>query len=306
MHATVLQGRTNVSALLGVFTAVLMIPLLLGVASVQPDFAVDSSQRVPPTAQPLDAGTTESESTLPSWRTASVHSASHRHSVVHAQPTARSLAAITDPSLGTHSEQPESSGPAQEENQLLFDASQFDTTVSIDTSGNTSIANLGVTAQLQVVTPTDNSVATEYTWQDGAHERRVTLVPDLVAQPSAKNSEADNVVRAGLDESIVKQAAWHQEQATHPVFRFESGALATLPGGVVLVLDATWTQADVAQFFASQGIAPDSVRNLAIATNAFLIDTEPGFPSLELANALAGLNGVVISSPDWSTEIEFY
>ena len=38
--------------------------------------------------------------------------------------------------------------------------------------------------------------------------------------------------------------------------------------------------------------------------NGFLVETEPGFPSLELANALASQDGVVMSSPNWWTEIE--
>ena len=33
--------------------------------------------------------------------------------------------------------------------------------------------------------------------------------------------------------------------------------------------------------------------------NGFLVETEPGFPSLELANALAAQAGVWVSSPNW-------
>ena len=38
--------------------------------------------------------------------------------------------------------------------------------------------------------------------------------------------------------------------------------------------------------------------------NGFLVQTEPGFPSLELANELAAQEGVVISSPNWWREVE--
>ena len=38
--------------------------------------------------------------------------------------------------------------------------------------------------------------------------------------------------------------------------------------------------------------------------NGFLIETEPGFPSLELANALVDQDGLLISSPNWWTEVE--
>ena len=39
------------------------------------------------------------------------------------------------------------------------------------------------------------------------------------------------------------------------------------------------------------------------AINAFFVETEPGFPSLNLANELAEQEGVLISSPNWRTEV---
>ena len=38
--------------------------------------------------------------------------------------------------------------------------------------------------------------------------------------------------------------------------------------------------------------------------NGFFVETEPGFPSLELANTLAGQDGVILSSPNWAREVE--
>ena len=38
--------------------------------------------------------------------------------------------------------------------------------------------------------------------------------------------------------------------------------------------------------------------------NGFVVKTEPGFPSLELANELAARDGVLISSPNWWREVE--
>ena len=43
---------------------------------------------------------------------------------------------------------------------------------------------------------------------------------------------------------------------------------------------------------------------LALIQNGFLIETGPGFPSLELANPLADQSGLLISSPNWWTEVE--
>ena len=97
---------------------------------------------------------------------------------------------------------------------------------------------------------------------------------------------------------------WLHSDGAEPVFRTESGALMTLPGGVVLVLDASWDEATVEGFFAEHGIARSSVTEQSFGANAFLVDTEPGFPSLELANTLAVQDGVRISSPNWRREVE--
>ena len=88
------------------------------------------------------------------------------------------------------------------------------------------------------------------------------------------------------------------------MFRSDSGSIVTLPGGVLLVLDGEWSQTRVDTFFAGQGIAANGVEQQGFVPNAFLIETAPAFPSLELANVLADEEGVVISSPNWRTEVE--
>ena len=77
----------------------------------------------------------------------------------------------------------------------------------------------------------------------------------------------------------------------------------TLPGGVLLVLDPSWTGSEVKRFFSGNGIKASRVTELGFAENAYFVETEPGFPSLQLANTLAGEEGVVISSPNWTTEV---
>ena len=78
----------------------------------------------------------------------------------------------------------------------------------------------------------------------------------------------------------------------------------TLPGGVLLALDADWDESQVADFFDRHGIEADRVSELGFIPNGFVVDTEPGFPSLELANALAGEDGVLVSSPNWWREVQ--
>ena len=142
-----------------------------------------------------------------------------------------------------------------------------------------------------------------YTWQDGEHTRRVYLQPDLVLQDPADNTSEDVVVRAGRMENVVQRTARHGEQDTLPVFRSASGSIMTLPGGVLLVFDEQWDQRRINTFVATNGIAKGSIRALDFTPNAFFIDTAPGLPSLELANALAAEEGVVIASPNWRREV---
>ena len=142
-----------------------------------------------------------------------------------------------------------------------------------------------------------------YTWQDGARTGRAFLQPNLVVQQSADNSAEDVIVRAGAADSIVERTARHDGKDTLPVFHDESGSLMTLPGGVLLVLDEQWGMGQVNAFFASNGIAKSSVEAMSIAPNAFFIETAPGLPSLNLANALAAEDGVQISSPNWRREV---
>ncbi len=106
------------------------------------------------------------------------------------------------------------------------------------------------------------------------------------------------------EDSIVRKQARHGQDA-RPVFRSESGGgLMTLPGGVLLVLDPEWDQSKVEAFLTRNGISTERVSDLGFLRNGFMVETEPGFPSLELANELASQQGVVVSSPNWWREVE--
>lgn len=142
-----------------------------------------------------------------------------------------------------------------------------------------------------------------YTWQDGDVTRQVRLQVDLVSVEDYLNiAEGDIVTRSGG--GAVVKATGITEGESQPVFRSESGHLMSLPGGVVLFLDPEWETSEVNAFFTANSIALHSVSNLGEVPNAFLVKTEPGLASLELANALANLNGVEVSSPNWWMESE--
>ena len=144
-----------------------------------------------------------------------------------------------------------------------------------------------------------------YTWQDGEHTRQVRLVRLLVVQSSGENTEDDQVVAHSGARSIVIRQDRHTREDSEPVFVSEvGGGFMTLPGGVLLALDPDWGESRTNRFFSDNGIKLSRVSTRAFSDNAFFVETEPGMPSLELANELATQKGVLISSPNWAREAE--
>ena len=141
-----------------------------------------------------------------------------------------------------------------------------------------------------------------YAWQDGDRTMTARLQTDLVVEKDSGGLPRDVVPADEGGSNVVRSADGQSKSDTLPVFRSESGALMTLPGGVLLVLSSEWSQAETNAFFTNNGIKMDRVSELDYAANGFFVETEPGFPSLDLANALAAQDGVEISSPNWGRE----
>ena len=138
-----------------------------------------------------------------------------------------------------------------------------------------------------------------YTWQDGDRTLTVLLQDDLtVTQHGDIASKEDITARTTRSDTVDKAAS-----AGLPVFRSQSGSLMTLPGGVLLALDETWGRTETDAFFSGNGIEPERVSELDYSTNGFFVETDPGFPSLELANVLAEQDGVRVSSPNWRRDL---
>ena len=143
-----------------------------------------------------------------------------------------------------------------------------------------------------------------HTYEDGDRTVRVVLQDDLVLQKNSAVTPSDSVLVKGSAQSIIKKGS-DGGQDSLPVFRSESGGgLMTLPGGVLLSLDPKWDKAQVDKFFSDNNISPEQVSELGFLQNGFLVETEAGFPSLDLANELAAKDGVAISSPNWWNEVE--
>ncbi len=148
--------------------------------------------------------------------------------------------------------------------------------------------------------PLPSTQGVVYTWEDGDRTLQARLQVALTVTKDGGIGSRETIVRSDAGSTTA------QKSAGQPVFRSPSGALMTLPGGVLLVLDAAWDQAAVDDFFVRNQIGVSRVSELGWLPNGFFVDTEPGFPSLNLANALAGQDGVVLSSPNWRTESTLY
>ena len=142
-----------------------------------------------------------------------------------------------------------------------------------------------------------------YTWQDGDRTMTVKLQADLVVEKDSGGLPRDVVPAGEGGTNVVRSADGQSKSDILPVFRSESGGLMTLPGGVLLVLNSEWSQAETNAFFSHNGIKMGRVSELDYVANGFFVETEPGFPSLDLANALAVQDGVEISSPNWGREV---
>ena len=145
-----------------------------------------------------------------------------------------------------------------------------------------------------------------YTWQDGDRTLKAVLQAAPVAQEAetAAGASEDYAVTKGEVDSIVRKQS-ELGSGGQPVFRSESGGeLMTLPGGIILALDPEWDQDAVEKFFSRNGISLERASELDFLDNGFFVETEPGFPSLDLANDLAGQEGVILSSPNWAREVE--
>ena len=139
-----------------------------------------------------------------------------------------------------------------------------------------------------------------YTWQDGDRTITALLQEDLTVDGNGRITEREPTGQGS--ESGIGQRDENEDPAA-PVFRSNSGSLMTLPGGVMLALDETWTKEQTDAFFQRNSIETSRVSRLDYLANGFFIETGPGFPSLNLANSLAQQDSVIASSPNWSQEV---
>ena len=161
-----------------------------------------------------------------------------------------------------------------------------------------------------------------YTYRDGERTLKVVLQEDMVMSKEewVKLVDTDDIVaevgeativrlRSEDDDddpngptSVVSASTVMRTTNSQPVFRSQSGGLMALPGGVIVIFDEAWDSDRAMDFFAAEGIEVDRVTPLRLI-NSYLVETDPGFPSLNLAHQLANHPGVDVSTPNWWREV---
>jgi hypothetical protein len=169
--------------------------------------------------------------------------------------------------------------------------------------------------------PAAPALARSLSWHDGQGRREVWVNPRLLAEfPSEGVTSAVSRIeprarpvpsRGGariweVDDSSQVLARIRREQPgsrVSPVLHdvpSPASAKRALPGNVIVQLDPAWNPAAVDGWIAKRGLRV--VRKLPVTGNAYLVASEPGLPSLELANALASEGQVRAAYPDWWQE----
>ena len=136
----------------------------------------------------------------------------------------------------------------------------------------------------------------------------VFLQEDLTADEGGKitnQSSVQPVTVAGKGQFTTRDSGTDitDEEPAYPVFLSQLGQAMTLPGGVLLALDPAWTKVRTDAFFRNNGVSSANISELVYLADGFFIETEPGFHSLYLTNALAVLDGVETAGPNLQREL---
>ena len=114
----------------------------------------------------------------------------------------------------------------------------------------------------------------QYTWQDGNRTMIVLLQPDLTAANDGRIRSRDTKAAAAGSVRSAKAGS-----GAMPMFRSPSGTLMTLPGGVLLALDRTWTETEINAFLARNGIKSARVSELGYIANGVCVASGPRQPA---------------------------
>lgn len=162
-----------------------------------------------------------------------------------------------------------------------------------------------------------------YYWYDGTTKRPITLeterwvefsrakTTDLTTQSNQSNKHTlleKNYGNAQLYNrnkaltsknahalSLQKEAQQHNENYS-PIFK-DAGEIKALPGGVIISFKSDWDEQMISQWATQHHLT--IVQPLIKSINLWLIHSESGMASLELANKLTEQGEINYASPNW-------
>lgn len=166
-----------------------------------------------------------------------------------------------------------------------------------------------------------------YTWYDGEREHTAWINPVLVAEFNPPASETKSALKRALPTtqalkgkspgvrlwlldgstsptSTSRQLNHRQSQGKYSPVLHDSPTAASrmraLPGNVIVYFNPAWSEVNVSTWLQSRGLVV--VKKLSLGTNIYILKTDPGLPSLELANSLYQSGEVVAAFPEWWQE----
>lgn len=143
----------------------------------------------------------------------------------------------------------------------------------------------------------------ELFWFDGMQKRSLQMIPDQIAQFSSDG-------KVNFIPSILSNAA-SQEKSTNannlraesPLFT-DAGKRRALPGGMIVTLQSAANPADAKGQLVAAGLTPIRMLNIqyeqgANASKVWLVASNPGIESLNLANELHASGKFASVQPNW-------
>ena len=164
----------------------------------------------------------------------------------------------------------------------------------------------------------------EHVWYDGQKKRTVWLNPDLAADFQS-NATRTNLLQQHYPGAIARykhhsiriwglpsqptsiKTSSNQGNTSRlipsgysPVFHdtpTASGRIRALPGNVIVYLNPAWDANKISRWMKNHKL--EISKKIEIRDNAYVIKSEPGIHTLQLANSLYESGDVVAAFPDW-------
>jgi hypothetical protein len=179
------------------------------------------------------------------------------------------------------------------------------------------LANISLAANSKTAA---KATSLSYSWHDERGEHHLALKPDLVAefsprsssniaitQPLAESHKASRgntqvwkIIGETAEQTMQKSRSSYPSGKYSEVFE-EGGQLRALPGNIIVRFKPDWTAYMIQNWLQAQQLTLQ--RKLEIGINTYLIKSEPGITSLNLANRIHNSGDVLFAQPDWWEEI---